>query len=239
MSTTGGVKQITLEIEKDDYHVEEAFKSLRTNLQFCGDDKKVIAFTSCFENEGKSLVTLRLAKTLAGSGKRTLLLDADIRKSVLMGRVKGKNGDILGLSHFLSGQASLSDILYEEESSGIYVIFTGPFPPNPSELLGSKRFKELVEQLRTAFHYVIIDTPPIGSVIDAAVVAEACDGVVLVITQGEVSYRFAQEVKSQLERTGTPILGAVLNKVDPKAEGYGYYGRYYGKYYGKYYGSKG
>ena len=235
------MKQISMHFETEDYYMAEAYKTLRTNLLFTGDDKKVIAITSCTPNEGKSTTALHLAKALGESGKRTILLDADLRKSILMGHIEEDTTEVRGLTHLLSGQDVLANVMYQVKDVPLFVIFSGPFPPNPSELLGSKRFKDLIKVLRDAFDYVIIDTPPVGSVIDSAVVADASDGVILVIAQGTISYRFAQDIKDQLERTGTPLLGVVLNKVDMAAERYGrYYGkynsRYYGKYYGRYYG---
>ncbi len=113
----------------------------------------------------------------------------------------------------------------------LYIVYSGPFPPNPAELLGGKQFKGMLQALRKVYDYVIIDTPPLGSVIDGAIVAGSCDGPILVIESGVISYRFAQNVKDQLERSNCPVLGAVLNKVDMQKSGYG---KYYGKYYGNY-----
>jgi capsular exopolysaccharide synthesis family protein len=107
-------------------------------------------------------------------------------------------------------------------------------PPNPSELLGGEKFTDLIKKLSEEYDYVIIDTPPLGSVIDSAVIAKVCNGMILVIEANNISYKFAQKVKQQLEMTGCPILGAVLNKVDISEKGYGkYYGKYYGHEYGK------
>ena len=200
----------------------EAYKSLRTNLQFCGEDKKVIAVTSCTPNEGKSSVSMQLGISLAESGKRVILIDADLRKSVR------------GLAHFLSGQATLEDVICSTNVKNFYMIYSGPFPPNPAELLGGKNFRSLLNALRKVYDYVIVDTPPLGSVIDSAIVAEICDGSIMVIESGVISYRFAQEVKSQLERSNCPLLGVVLNKVDMQKQAYGKYGKY-GQYkYGDY-----
>ena len=115
------------------------------------------------------------------------------------------------------------------------MIYSGPFPPNPAELLGGKNFRSLLNALRKVYDYVIVDTPPLGSVIDSAIVAEICDGSIMVIESGVVSYRFAQEVKSQLEKSNCPLLGVVLNKVDMQKQAYGKYGKYgQYKYYGEY-----
>lgn len=213
---------------------EESFKLLRSNLQFSGADKKVILFTSCMQNEGKSSVTMNLAISLAEAGKKVLLLDADLRKSVLLGRMKIAE-KVEGLTHYLSKQAPLTDVICATNIRGLHMMFAGPQPPNPAELLGSEMFAEMITVLRKVYDYVLVDAPPLGYVIDAAVAARACDASVLVIESGVISYRFAQDVKKQLEKTGCPFLGVVLNKVDMNYGSYGNYGRYgsYGSY-GKY-----
>ena len=220
---------VEIKTKKLDYSAAESFKSLRTNLQFCGEDKKVIAVTSCTPNEGKSSVTMNLAVSLAEAGKKVLLVDGDLRKSVLVGRTKVK-GMSKGLTHYLSKQASLIDVICSTNVPTIHMIFAGPVPPNPAELLGGKLFKEMISSLRKIYDYILIDTPPLGSVIDSVVIAEECDGSVLLIESGVISYRFAQEVKEQLAKSNCPILGVILNKVDMFKQGY--YGKYYGKYYG-------
>lgn len=226
---------VEIKSQKLDYSAEESYKSLRTNLQFCGEDKKVIAITSCTLNEGKSSVTLNLAISLADAGKKVLLVDADLRKSVLLGRIRVTES-VKGLTHFLSRQAQLIDVICNTSVPNLSIIFAGPVPPNPAELLGSKYFKELLKSARKVYDYILVDTPPLGSVIDSAIIAEECDGSMMVIESGVISYRFAQEVKEQLAKSNCPILGVVLNKVDMAKQGYGkYYGKY-GKYgnYGNY-----
>ncbi len=230
------------------YYSAEACKSLRTNLQFCGADKKAIVFTSCTPDEGKTYVVMNLGISLSEIGKKVLFLDCDLRKSVLLGRMD-VTASIMGLTHFLSKQASLTDIICQTNVPNFYVAFAGPVPPNPSELLSSDYFEQMLKALRKSYDYILIDSPPLGSVIDSAVIAEKCDGSVIVIEAGWNSYRFEQDIKGQLERTGTPILGAIMNKVDYTKQAYGKYGKYgrygryskygkYGKYgrYGKYYG---
>lgn len=224
---------------KDDYRTKEAFKTLRTNIEFCGGDVKVIAITSCTPNEGKSSIAMELAKAFAEAGNRTMLLDADMRKSVLVGRYQ--TGAVrLGLTHWLAGRADYRDVMCQTNIKNLYVTFAGPVPPNPSELLGGEKFMNLVKHLKELFDYVIIDTPPLGSVIDAAVTSKSCDGIVLVVENDAISYKFAQKVKDQLDKADSHILGVVLNKVDMTGKGYyGHYGKYYGRYYGKYYGKYG
>ena len=222
---------VEIKTQKLDYSGAEAYKSLRTNLQFCGEDKKVIAITSCTHNEGKSSVTMNLAVSLAEAGKKVLLIDADLRKSVLVGRTKVKES-IKGLTHYLSKQAALIEVICATNVKNMHSVYAGPGPPNPAELLGGKYFRELLSSLRKVYDYILVDTPPLGSVIDSAIIAEECDGSIMVIETGVISYRFAQDVKSQLEKSNCPILGVVLNKVDMSKQGY--YGKYYGRYYGKY-----
>lgn len=223
-------------IRKLDFRSNEAYKSLRTNIQFCGKDIRVISFTSCVPNEGKSSVSFNLATAFVDSGKKVIFVDADLRKSVIVGRYRPDQAS-LGLTHYLSGQNSFDEVLCHSNIENLDVIFTGPVPPNPAELLGSEIFINLIKQLRQDYDYVIIDTPPLGSVIDSAIVSENCDGVVMVIEANAISYKFAQRVKKQLEKVNCKILGAVLNKVE--IGGKGYYGKYYGKYYGAYYGNYG
>ena len=232
---TDTMQMVTLKEEHEmDFRTKEAYKTLRANLEFAGDDIKVIAITSCTPNEGKSSVSMNLAKSIAESGKRVILIDADLRKSVLVGRYK--TGAVkLGLTHYLSGQRRFEEVFCGTNIKNLYVAFSGPVPPNPSELLGGKYFTSMVKQLRGIFDYVIIDTPPLGSVIDSAVVAKQCDGCMIVVASNEISYKFAQKVKEQLEVAECRILGVVLNKVNISQKSY--YGRYYGKYYGKYYSS--
>ncbi len=221
---------------QDDYPMREAYKTLRTNLQFCGDDIHVIAVTSCMPNEGKSTISLELSKSLAELGKKVLFIDADLRKSVLVNKYADRAG-IEGLSQFLSGQAVLQDVLYSTQFPNLYVIFSGAFPPNPVELLSKSKFKDFIDNAKNTFDYIIIDCPPLGNVIDAAVVANVCDSAIMVISANTISAKFAKNVKSQLEKSGCRILGAVLNNIEEKGSGYYsryYYKKYYRSYYGKY-----
>ena len=217
--------------------MKESLRTLRTNIQFCGDDMKVIMFTSSIPNEGKSTVTVNLARSLSESGKSVLVIDTDMRKSVLMGRLKAKateDKQVNGLSHYLSGQKALPDVVYLTQMPRFCMIFAGPSVPNPTEILDKKYFEDLITFAMKNFDYVLIDCAPIGAAIDAEVVAKYCDGAVLVMAQGASDRRMVLEAKKQLEVAGVKLLGAVLNKV--KAEK-GYYGKYYGSHYGHYYGS--
>ncbi|MEE0835669.1 MAG: CpsD/CapB family tyrosine-protein kinase [Clostridia bacterium] len=220
------------------FAADEAYKSLLTNLQFCGNEVQIVTMTSCMPNEGKSTVSLELSKGLASIGKKVLFIDADMRNSVVVNKYTNARG-IKGLSQLLSGQVSLSDVLYETQYEGFYIIFSGQVPPNPTDLLNGNKFKSLINSSKEIFDYVIIDTPPLGLVIDAAVIANCSDSAVLVCGSGKVSYRLAQNVIKQLNKSGCNIIGAVLNDVSKKGKrGRYYYSYAYGKEYGKEY-SKG
>jgi capsular exopolysaccharide synthesis family protein len=212
-----------------DFRSDEAYKRLRTNIMFCGSFVKVICVTSSLPNEGKSSVSFNLAVSLAENGKKVLFVDADLRRSVIVGRYK-PDQQVLGLTHYLSGQNKLEEILYETNIENMDIIFTGPVSPNPSELLGSEDFRYLIELLRIEYNYIIIDTPPYGNVVDCAIVAEQADGIIFVIETGLLSYKFVQKTLKPLANGKCKILGAVLNKVDFDTIEYKYYGQKYKKY---------
>ena len=231
-------------IKKQGYTMKESLRSLKTNIQFCGDDNRVILITSSIPNEGKSTVSFELARSLTESGKKVLLIDTDMRKSVLVGRLRAvaEKGEIKGLSHYLSGMNKMEDVVYVTDIDRLFMVFAGPSVPNPTEILEKVYFKELIEFGRKFFDYVLVDCAPIGAAIDAAVVAKQCDGAVLVVGQGMSKARMIKGVLKQLEASGIRILGVVLNKVKMNKKGYGYgyhYGYGYGYGYGSAYGSYG
>lgn len=216
--------------EINDYQYEEAMKTLRTNIQFSGSNIHTVMFTSTVPNEGKSETTFQLAVSMAQLGKKVLLVDADIRKSVLVSRYHLEH-QVDGLSQYLSGQSKREEVIYRTNIPNLNIIFSGPFSPNPAELLEGELFAGLLAWAKESYDYILIDSPPMGSVIDGAVISRHCDGAILVIESGAISYRLVQKVKNQLEKGGCRILGTVLNKVDLKQGSYYYYGKY-GKYYG-------
>ena len=222
------------------FKTNEAYKALRTNISFIGDDVKVISITSTQPNEGKSVVAFRLACSMGEDNKKVLFIDADIRKSSTINRYM-VDKETFGLSHYLVGKRKLDEIIYTSNINDMDIVFTGQIAPNPTELLGNKRFENLLKYGRENYDYVIVDCPPLGSVIDAAIVSQKCDGAVLVIEAGGVSYKAVQNVKKQLETSGVRILGSVLNKIETGGKGYGkgYYGKgYYGYGYGYGYGEE-
>lgn len=201
----------------DSFYTQEAYKALRTNLLFCGRDIQIIAVTSHWENEGKTTVVLNLAKSLSELGKRVLVIDADMRKSVMAGRhTKAKNP--AGLSEILTGLVKLSDGLYATQYDNLHIIFSGKYPPNPVELLGGKYFPMLLEETRKVYDYVLVDTPPLGQVIDAAVLTPFCDGTLLVMESHTIRQKHATALINQLNKSGSKILGIVRNNIGDKKQ---------------------
>jgi len=229
------MKQTKLNFDIDKSNsASEAFKSLRANVQFCGPDVHAIVITSCLPDDGKSTTSMGLSLALARAGKKVLLVDADLRKSVMVRKYSDEVG-VIGFSELLSGQASIADVLYDTQEENMKVIFSGQYPANPAELLSSSALKSFVEEQKSQYDYVIIDTPPLGVVVDAALVANVCDSAILVIAEGKIKGDLAVGVKNQLEKSGVHIIGAVLNTNDKKhKKAVKYGGGYSKKYYGKY-----
>ena len=210
---------------------EEYYNALRTNIQLSGEDIKIVSLTSVHPNEGKSTTSTNLAIAFARAGYKTLLIDADIRNSVMSGVFKS-SAKITGLTDYLSGKTDLSQGLCETDVKNLFVIESGQSSPNPIALLQSKNFDIMMNILRRYYDYVIVDTPPVGLVIDAAIISQKCDASILVAESGSVKRKALQKAKEQLEQTSTPFLGVILNKYDVSNDRYGAYGAYgnYGNY---------
>lgn len=222
---------------KEVYEFQEAIRTLRTNIKYSGKYMKVIMFTSSLPDEGKSLISFAYAQAQAQLGLKTLYIDTDIRKSCFQTRFNVRER-VIGLSQYLTGQIDISEIIYETDIPNLSVIFSGPYSPNPVELLEDESFAALVGYASRMYDCVVIDTPPIGSVIDGAIVAQYCDGAVIVVESGAISRKLLQHVRDQLLLADCRILGVVMNKVKQEDTTYSKYGRYgkYGRYsrYGKY-----
>lgn len=217
------MRKVTMEFPKtNNYRMTEGLNQLKVNLSFCGKNINKIMVVSTMAGEGKSSVSFRLAQTLAESEKKTVLVDCDMRKSVMMARhhIQGMEK---GLSHYLSGQAEFDEVLYATEEPNFFLVPSGPHTLDPTNLLDTDTFRELIEDLGRKYDYVILDTPPIGMVMDAAIIGQYTDGAILVIEQGKIKRKMAQNAVKQLKRTNIRILGAVLNKVDEKSGEYGDY----------------
>ncbi|MBG9366953.1 tyrosine-protein kinase [Streptococcus sp. NLN64] len=216
---------------EDAEKTEEYYNALRTNIQLSGDSIDVISISSVQPGEGKSTTSVNLAIAFARSGYQTLLVDADIRNSVMSG-VFSTRDKITGLTDYLTGKTDLSEGLCDTDIENLYVIQSGPVSPNPTGLLQSLNFNKMIAILRKYYDYIIIDTPPIGMVIDAAIITQQGDATILVVESGSNKRRAVEKAVEQLEQTGTPFLGVILNKVDTNMERYGAYGSYgdYGNY---------
>ena len=217
----------------------EAFRTLRTNLQFLRPDShpQVIVFTSALPGEGKTTSAINLAISLVQAGAKTILVEADLRRPKVPAYLEFLDLDE-GLSELIGGQkklttASLKSLIRKEESTGLKVLLSGKVPPNPSELLGSAKFDELISMLRKQFEYVIIDCPPLLPVTDAAVVAAKADGAVLVVHAGVTKKPHFVGSRDAIAAVGSTILGVVLNKIPEASLEYEYGYRYgYPRYYG-------
>ncbi len=194
------------------YRISEAIKTLRTNVLFSGVDINCIAVTSSIANEGKSVISLELAASLAKTDKKVLLVDADMRNSAMRRRHKLKKS--LGLSQYLTDQATLDEVICQTQIEKLDVIMCGFCPPNPAELLQSDRFTSILSKMKERYDYVIIDTPPLGAVIDAVIIAKSCDGTVIIVGNDTVSLKLARSVRNQLVRAECKVIGAVLNFAD-------------------------
>lgn len=209
---------------------EEYYNALCTNIQLSGDKLKVISVTSVNPGEGKTTTSVNIARSFARAGYKTLLIDGDTRNSVISGVFKSRE-KITGLTEFLSRTADLSYGLCDTNIENLFVVQSGSVSPNPTALLQSKNFNDMIETLRKYFDYIIVDTPPVGIVIDAVIITQKCDASILVTATGEANKRDVQKAKQQLEQTGKLFLGVVLNKLDISVDKYGVYASYgnYGK----------
>lgn len=206
--------------------IAEAYRTLRTNIQFSkiDGDLKTIMFTSAGPGEGKSTTTANTAVALAQTGKKVILIDCDLRKPVQHKIFCKKNR---GVTNFLVEECLVDSLIQATEIDNLRIVTSGPIPPNPSELLGSKRMLELIKCLSEQTEYLIIDAPPVVAVTDASVLASKVDGVVLVLNSMLVKPEMAQKAKENLVKAKGNILGVVLNRVEIDDE-HAYYYYYYG-----------
>lgn len=206
-------------------NTDEAFRTLRTNLMYI-DDLKVITISSSSPNEGKTVTAFNLAYQFAKLGKRVVLVDADMRRSSLCSYLMLKD-KVSGLSEALSRQSR--NYLFPTNVDNLFVILSGKNPPNPSELLSSPIFDQLISALKENFDYVIIDTAPMAVSMDATIVGRKSDGLVMVIRNEMTRKKNLRRIRADLERNGVRLVGAVLNLVKKNQIDYGDYR--YEKYY--------
>ncbi|GAA0469242.1 CpsD/CapB family tyrosine-protein kinase [Alkalibacillus silvisoli] len=203
--------------------ISEQYRTLRTNLEFSAVDKELttIAVTSSNPSEGKSLTTANLAVTFAQQSKKVLLIDADLRKPTVHYTFRTNN--TFGLSNLLVGDHALEQVVQDVRVDNLDVLTCGPVPPNPSELLGSKAMRQLVENAKESYDLIIFDTPPVLAVTDSQVLSQFVDGVLLVIRSKVTDKDTAIRAKELLNQTHANILGTVLNDREADEGNYHYY----------------
>lgn len=204
--------------------ISEGYRILRTNIEFSTIDHKlqVIMVTSSKPNEGKSTTSANLAVSFAQSNKRVLLIDADMRKPSQHHIFAQSNR--IGLTTVLFKQKELMDVIQTSTVENLSILFAGPTPPNPAELLSSKQMGSLLEVIKGLYDVIIIDTPPILSVTDAQIIATQSDGVVMVVDSGKVKKGVVLKAKTSLDHVNAKLIGVVLNNINRKqSDSYTYY----------------
>lgn len=217
------------------YAKAEAINTLCINLTFSGENVKKIMVTSSHATEGKSSLSMNIMRTMAGMGKTVALVDADLRRSSVASEfgLKAEGGEkMMGLAHLLAGKATEDDIIYKTNIEGAYLVPIGRTISNALPLLNSPHLGQLLDHLAESVDYVIVDAPPVGTVIDGAQIAKSCDGTLLVVRYNTVRRQELIDTQAQLEATGTPIIGTVLTMVqyDNYVSRKYYYKSYYSKY---------
>ncbi|WP_432407013.1 CpsD/CapB family tyrosine-protein kinase [Wukongibacter sp. M2B1] len=209
--------------------ISEAYRTLRTNVQFSGVDKNIksIAITSFNAEEGKTTTISNLAIMMARADKRVLLIDADLRRPKIHEYFEMNN--ISGLTNALILNQPLKSIRKKSKVKGLDILTSGPKPPNPSEILDSNAMKILISQAEEEYDRILLDSPPIGAVTDPAILSVIVDGTILVINHGKTSIDEAKRAKLLLENVNANILGVVLNKIPKNSKGY--YNNYYHQNY--------
>lgn len=219
-------------VEKDPKSfVTEAFKTLRTNIQFSSidDNIKTILVTSSSPSEGKSTTSANLALTFAQGGKKVLVMDCDLRKPTVHKKFRVSNK--IGLSNFMVGEATLDNCIIKH-SENMDILTSGNIPPNPAEILSSKKMKEFLKDMRNTYDVVLIDSPPVLAVTDAQVISTMVDGVILVVASGQCEKEACIKAKDLLTKVKANVIGAVISKMPTdkrKGYNYGYYYYYYGE----------
>ena len=215
------------------FSVKEAYKLARTNILFALADEgcKYIAITSAYPSEGKTTTSTNMALSFAQMKKRTLLIDADMRKPQIQNIFNLDNQ--IGLSNILGGFARPEEAIHRIES-GLNIITAGHIPPNPVELLASRRMEKLLKALGEYYEYIFIDTPPVNVVTDALVLSKQISGVVVVTKERQSRHQELEEALGRLNFAKAKILGLILTQASIKSGKYGKYSKYskYGKYKG-------
>lgn len=206
--------------------IAEAYRGIRTSIEFSNLDKnlQVITVTSSMQNEGKSTVLANLAVSFANLDKKVLIMEGDLRNPSVHRMFNISN--IKGLTDILLQNKVFADCVHCTDVKNLHVLTCGAIPPNPSEMLSSKKIRDFIESLREYYDYIFIDAPPIGIVTDAGIISTYTDGCIFVVGAGEADIEMAKVSKERLEKVGANILGVVLNKFEASGAS-GYYNYYY------------
>lgn len=218
------------------YYVE-AFKMIASNIEFIAvaQECKSLLVTSTVQDEGKTNLSVNLALALAGYGKKVCLVDCDLR----MPSVHRLQRSSLGLTHVLKGENTLDEVIFKHENSELNILLGGAIPPNPTELLASRKMQKVVEELADKFDYVIYDTPPCLGISDVSVLGRYMDGAILAIRHDSTDKRMVEKAMSNIENSGLKVLGAILMEYKADSDvSNSYYYKYGYKYGGYYYGEK-
>lgn len=207
------------------FFAKEAYKTLRTNIRFFLNQEgcKKFCITSSAMGEGKSITILNLAISFAEDGQKVLLIDADMRRPAMARLLVEKASP--GLSNVLAGLTSAEETVRKEVFPNLDILYAGDIPPNPSELLGSERMRELLNKFSQEYDYILVDSPPVNAVTDARVVANLLDGVLYLVRQNKTEKEAVARGVNQLKLTDAKLLGFVINGIDPEAKKY-YYSEY-------------
>lgn len=206
--------------------IAEAYRGIRTSIEFSNLDKnlQVITVTSSMQNEGKSTVLANLAVSFANLDKKVLIMEGDLRNPSVHRMFNISN--IKGLTDILLQNKVFADCVHCTDVKNLHVLTCGAIPPNPSEMLSSKKIRDFIESLREYYDYIFIDAPPIGIVTDAGIISTYTDGCIFVVGAGDADIEMAKVSKERLEKVGANILGVVLNKFESSGAS-GYYNYYY------------
>jgi capsular exopolysaccharide synthesis family protein len=222
-STNSGRKLVTAFDPKSP--ISEQYRTIRTNIQFSSIDQefKTIMVTSSGPGEGKSTTVANLAVTFAQLGKKVLLVDADLRKPTV--HHSFEVGNLVGFTTVLTKQTTLEKAIYDTDVKDLFILTSGPIPPNPSELLSSKSMAQFIEEAKNDFDVIFFDTPPLLAVADPQILANQCDGTILVVYSEKTEIEQAKKAKELLGNAQSKLLGVVLNhKEAQKGDYYYYYG---------------
>jgi polysaccharide biosynthesis transport protein len=230
LAQVAGADSVILTQVEANSSIAESYRQLRTALLLssAGHAPRTLLFTSSQPAEGKTTTSVNTAISLAQTGSAVLIIDADLRRPRVHKIFGLKN--TAGLSNYLTGEGDLASLI-QIAMPNLYVLPVGPLPPNPAELLGSARMKQVVEALTANFDYIVIDSPPVSSFADSLILSSLVEGVIIVVKGGATPREMAQRTKAHLQSVGAKILGVVINQIKLQPHDYYYYSTYYSRYY--------